>query len=1095
MSESTLRCGAWCQAATLAERSATLERDPSHRCVRGKRQAERRLRGWRSQSPFSNGSTFARRLEADGLVEQDLLYLLAEPSKSLHRRVSPHGWLDQVYNAYSRPACCAPLPLPETIRSRSTVGFLNLIEPLLHAALEELRGGVEKLVQSEMVQGQSQACVPFNPENVADILFANLPQQLLVMLSRTMVLELNVARMEGWLEGATSEERFQSFLERLRRRDVALALLEEYPVLARRIVVCIENWIRFSLDFLQHLTTDWGRIRSTFAMEGDPGVLVEIRGGAGDTHRGGRSVQIVIFSSGLQLVYKPRSLSVDLHFQELLGWLNTRGDHPPFRTLKILDRGSHGWSEFIDVQGCTSTSEVQRFYERQGAYLALLYALGAVDFHFENLIATGEHPMLLDLETLFHPQEGGQDPRLAPQVANWTVHDSVMKIGLLPQLVWGDREFAGIDVSGLASPEKQLTPQPVLHWIGEGCDEMRVGRDRVEMPGGQNRPTLNGSEVNPLDYREAIESGFAGTYHCLLEHRNDLLSDDGPLAQFGKDEMRVILRPTYVYALLLRESYHPDLLRNALERDRLFDRLWLAVESSPRLAEVTPAEHRDLHHNDVPLFTTRPNSSDLWSSSHERITNFFDEPAMVSVQRHIHKLSEQDCARQLWIIRASLATLAKPAEGTRRRVFRPTEQLAPAGHDSLMLAARKVGDRLENLALKGQGDASYVGLVMAAPDRWALAPLGFDLYDGLPGIALYLAYLGQIAGEERYTTLATAVLAASRHLMQHSQFSDAPIGAFGGWGGVVYCLTHLGVLWRQPNLFSEAEDMVRQLPALIGKDRHFDLMGGAAGCITSLLVLNRYIESERVLAAAVKCGEHLLSHAQTMPHGLGWVSESVASRPLTGFSHGGAGIAWALLELASATGDERFRAAALQAMEYERGLFSAAHKNWPDLRNPENSSADRADTSFATGWCHGAPGIGLGRLLCLSHVEDSRIRPEINVAIETTLERGFGSNHCLCHGDLGNLELLLQASLRLKEPQLRTEAARLAAVVLKDIDQDGWLCGNPLGVESPGLMTGLAGIGYAMLRLAEPDRVPAVLSLDHPPAAIYKPSTIQSDVI
>jgi lantibiotic modifying enzyme len=62
--------------------------------------------------------------------------------------------------------------------------------------------------------------------------------------------------MEGLLEGITSEERFQSFLERLRRRDVALALLEEYPVLARQIVLCIGNWVKFGLDFLQHLTTD-----------------------------------------------------------------------------------------------------------------------------------------------------------------------------------------------------------------------------------------------------------------------------------------------------------------------------------------------------------------------------------------------------------------------------------------------------------------------------------------------------------------------------------------------------------------------------------------------------------------------------------------------------------------------------------------------------------------------------------------------------------------------------------------------------------------------------------------------------------------------
>jgi lantibiotic modifying enzyme len=204
--------------------------------------------------------------------------------------------------------------------------------------------------------------------------------------------------------------------------------------------------------------------------------------------------------------------------------------------------------------------------------------------------------------------------------------------------------------------------------------------------------------------------------------------------------------------------------------------------------------------------------------------------------------------------------------------------------------------------------------------------------------------------------------------------------------------------------------------------------------------------------------------------------------PLTGFSHGGAGIAWALFDLAATTGEGRFRAAALGAIDYERSQFSPAHGNWPDLRVAEDStlSAGKGKDSFAMSWCHGAPGIGLGRLLCLEHVDDLQIRSEINSALATTLEHGFGSNHSLCHGDLGNLELLQLAGAMLGERRWRAEAGRLAAIILENIEQNGWLCGNPLGVESPGLMTGLAGIGYALLRLAEPKHVPSILALDAP---------------
>jgi len=56
-------------------------------------------------------------------------------------------------------------------------------------------------------------------------------------------------------------------------------------------------------------------------------------------------------------------------------------------------------------------------------------------------------------------------------------------------------------------------------------------------------------------------------------------------------------------------------------------------------------------------------------------------------------------------------------------------------------------------------------------------------------------------------------------------------------------------------------------------------------------------------------------------------------------------------------------------------------------------------------------------------------------------------------------------------------------MVLGSIDTSGWRSGVPFGVETPGLMAGLAGIGYGMLRLAEPDSVPSNLTLEPPCSA------------
>src|SRR5205085_624823 len=143
------------------------------------------------------------------------------------------------------------------------------------------------------------------------------------------------------------------------------------------------------------------------------------------------------------------SLAVDVHFQELLTWLNERGDFPPFRTLRILDRGTYGWSEYVQPGGCATPQEVERFYRRQGGYLALLYAMEATDFHAENLIAAGEHPVLIDLEALFHGRDAATGLNTSVDLVHNTMGHSVLRIGLLPQRIWGDEVSDGIDLSGI----------------------------------------------------------------------------------------------------------------------------------------------------------------------------------------------------------------------------------------------------------------------------------------------------------------------------------------------------------------------------------------------------------------------------------------------------------------------------------------------------------------------------------------------------------------------------------------------------------------------------------------------------------------------
>jgi type 2 lantibiotic biosynthesis protein LanM len=587
--------------------------------------------------------------------------------------------------------------------------------------------------------------------------------------------------------------------------------------------------------------------------------------------------------------------------------------------------------------------------------------------------------------------------------------------------------------------------------------------------------------VNLLDHQEEIVRGFVATYRLLHKHKDELLADAGPVAAFAEDEVRVILRRTQAYSMLAYESYHPDVLRDALDRDRLFDRLWRGSDRRPYLTRVLGVECADLSQGDIPLFTTRPSSRDLWTAAGKRIQSFLKESGLEQVRRRLGQFGEEDLQRQVWIIRGSLATVAMATASLPSYVLPPLRR--EADPERLLAAARAVGDRLEQVAVwKGQA-ASWSTLAQRKEHHWYLVPMDTGLYSGLAGMCLFLGYLGQLTGAERYTRLARGALATLRLQIDRSRKDQKAIGAFEGWGGIIYVLAHLGRLWRDRRLLAEAEQLVDLLPPLIAQDEQLDFVAGCAGCIAGLLSLQRCKPSLRTLAAARLCGERLLERAQPMAQGAAWPAPMPSRGPLTGFSHGAAGIALSLLELARATGEDRFHAQALAAIEYERGLFASAEGNWPNLSlagggDPE--TLRKAPINFLVSWCHGAPGIGLARLRGLRHLDDPATRTEIDVALKTTRAHGFGRNHTLCHGDLGNLELLLEAGQILNDSGGSRETRRLAGSILDSIEREGWLCATPMAVETPGLMTGLAGIGYQLLRLAESDRVPSVLTLAPP---------------
>ncbi|HEX3125751.1 MAG TPA: type 2 lanthipeptide synthetase LanM family protein [Thermoanaerobaculia bacterium] len=1056
----------WAGALNLSERAADLRSsgvalqppaDPER--------AARRLGRWRTQNPFALDGFFRRRLALEGLVEDDLDLLLGEPWEAVAARTGGRpDWLARLEHAWtSVPSARFPWST-DLLDGSAQAGFLEAIRPLVDSSFSELEAGIRDL-------SARFPSAPFDPTTVGELLAPGLPLSLVLLLNRVMVLELHLASQEGRLLGETPEERFGSFIEALRDPEFSLELLRRYPVLARQLAETATLWVEASLEILRHLAEDADRLARELAPGCGLGRLTEISAGQGDAHRRRRSVAFLSFDSGLGLVYKPRPMKMDVAFQDLLEWMATRGFVPAFRRLRVVDAGDHGWSERLTPAPCANAGEVERFYLRQGGYLALLFALSAIDMHHENLIAVGEHPVLVDLEALFHPL----DETLGRQQEDVLFPDTVLRIGFLPTADWGGAApgQAGADLSGLAAMDGQILPRPMLKAEESGTDRMHFSRKPIPVPVGDHRPMLDGAAVDVSAYSGAVVEGFYRMARLLAANRGELLAEAGPLTAFATAPARFLVRRTLAYSNLAFEGQHPYLLVDALDRDRHLDRLWSAVPETPDLERLIAAEHRDLERGDVPVFSTLPSSRDVWTSGGERIPAFLAQAPFECVRDRLSGLDEAGIERQAWIVANSLQAVHAGRNPDLRHEVRETA--AAAARDELLDAAVAVGLRLEALSFsRGRGVFWMAQKFQDGPYPCVLGPAGPDLYLGLPGIVLFLAWLGEVTEEPRFASLARGGALALRAQVTHGARLVSSVGGFAGWGGVVYTLTQLGVLWQDEALLDLAEQVASGLGPQIDADEYSDVVGGAAGCLAALLGLHSVRPSGPALPLAVRCGERLLARARPMDEGRGWILDLAGHTPLAGFSHGAAGISWALLKLAGAVGDRRFHEAALGGMEYERSLFRATG-GWPDLRQGVSQ-----EQHSMCAWCHGAPGVALGRLDSLQRLDDGAMRQDIAAAVAATLAGGFGKGHSLCHGDLGNLEILAYAAEVMHDSALAGRVGRLAGGVLASIREHGWRSGVLGRGEIPGMMLGLAGIGYGLLRLAAPGRVPSVIRLAAP---------------
>jgi type 2 lantibiotic biosynthesis protein LanM len=894
-------------------------------------------------------------------------------------------------------------------------------------------------------------------------------------------------------DSAQSATHYQDFIRRHAQTGLC-DLLQIYPVLGRIISTVVEVWIEGTAELLQRLTADWSDLRVFCSGMQSPAKVLKIQTSLSDPHRRGRTTSILSLDNGEKVVYKPKDLGLDQAYQTFLDWCNQALEpERPFKSLTILQREGYGWVEFVPYWPSTTPTEWKEFYNQAGALTAVLFLLGATDCHQENLIASGQDLVLIDTETLLQSEVEVMDANLNRDnrsEIDIKFSESVNRIGMLPRWLLLEGKRIAIDMSALGSspiPEA-LGKTKILQNIN--IDEMGWGLADPDFQRNTSLPYTQVNEVNLQDYVDDLVAGFSRTYRAFMAHRHELLSPAGPLSVFQHQRMRLLFRATRIYAVLLMQGLQSETLKDGVRFSLTLEyltRAFLVAAERPTLWPLLAVELHDMACLDIPFFEYWSDSADLPLPDGGVVPDYFQPHGYQALLDRVTQLSDTDLEFQQAIIRGAFAarqTGSVSVESSHDIPVRLDANLKVAPADWLQ-EAEEIAQGIVHQSLRDLQNRPYwLGYSFVANGgQLQFSPISPGLYDGRCGIALFLAALDRVRHTHQYDDFITDLLYPLAHLIHTNSprdrwryVRDQSLGA-AGVAGMIYTLVYLH-RWQidlQPisplalaTMLADTIDAV-----MIDQDQSFDFLGGSTGAILAGLTLFQETQDSRWLRLAEQCGHHLLSHQDATTGG--W--RAYSRPPLTGFSHGAAGMVYALLSLYAATDNLAFRDGAIAGLEYETHVFNPEQNNWPDYRYGTDNP------SFKNQWCNGASGIALSRLACLSLAPSlaEQLMADLNQVMPDLLAAPVNNIDHLCCGNMGRAEILWCCGQQLIRNDCTNQALAVAKTVVERAHQQqhyslmGLMEGD---IYNPGFFQGMAGIGYQLLRFIAPERLPCALLLE-----------------
>lgn len=858
-----------------------------------------------------------------------------------------------------------------------------------------------------------------------DGIITGVKKELRQICVRTLITEFEVCNRLGKLEGTNTCQKLQCYKEKfLNKEEYVDMVLDRYPVLRECCDNVVVNQLAYAKEVLENLLKDKSLIENEILQGCIFSKIHEMKIGCGDKHRGGKSVVEFKLDCGICIYYKPRSSEGDVFFCQVLDRLDMKtGSNGYWDIYRLLSVEDHSWVRKVEYVSCKTEEETVRFYQRIGIMLAVSYYLGSHDFHYQNLIAHGEFPVLVDLELLFDSDRKGFDIEKDNKMEY-----SILTSGLLPGSVQESKLCAVTGGNGEMFTYR--TPQVVVDQDG-----IRIELKEICMETGKNLPKTG---IRVTEYLQDIQRGFEMAYDAI---RNSDIQD---LISGLNENMycRHLVKSTQIYQSILSTSYHPSLLLHPGDREQYIRKMCRC-----EIRQEGKWESEALLRGDIPCFERKLNGKDLFENGHVVCEQYFCETVQEALDRRMMEMGAFDRKLQISLIAFSLRLAGVRMENQMNEalenacvngVYRDKEE------KNWGEIRHEIAERIATAALVDSENERVMWLALqciAENGNLGICKMNYYLYAGISGIAVALRQMNIETG--KYGELCRLI---DNELFQYTdgiltgkrKVATEYTGLLEGEASLVAAYLVLYHITHRAKYVQYAQKHAGILENMLTGDCSYDLLYGNAGAIIALCILYRMTMKRKYLEMAVTAEQVIKK--QVIDEDFTHILEK-GDEVCWGMAHGMGGLMLCYGFLTSCMPKQ---------MKYKRMLLYLFK---------ECAAEDKYPKDNLPSWCRGRLGVVASKIFIMKELlqdAESELhlgKAEIDILKKSCLLR---KGMCLCHGNIGNLIILKYCA---RHGYLDEEYLELfESQVLRGF-------GNEMLVsekENYGMMTGICGVNVRM---------------------------------